>query len=132
MERQKLAWIVATLAGRIRNFPDAALEELFAGIGKIEHKYDLLEPLSDADWLAIEKGLADIEAGRFITGEQFKEKYAHILKDYDRDSAGKEAFADAVSRVVSLPGEDQNEVANVIFAILDEYRFSLSPESPDQ
>jgi hypothetical protein len=129
MERQQLAWIIAALTGRIRDFPDAALNELFGALGEIERKYDLLEPLSEADKRAIDEGLADIKAGRFITQEQFEEKYAHILKDYDRDAAGKESFADAVSRVGRLPGEEQNDIASVLFALLNEYRYDLPPEA---
>jgi len=128
MERQKLARIVAALAGRIRDFPDTALNELFESLGEIERKYDLMEPLSEAHKLAIEEGLADIETGRFITHEGFKERFAHILKDYDADADGKESFSDAVSRVGRLPGEEQTDFADVLFALLNEYRFELSQE----
>lgn len=129
MERKELARSIEAITHRIKDFPDAAIVELFQALGEIERKYDLLEPLSEKDRLAIEESLADIEAGRFITHEQLQEEFAHILKDYDADAAGKDAFADAASRVRLLPGEEQNDVSKVIFALLDGYRFDgLRPE----
>jgi len=49
------------------------------------------------------------------------------LKNFDRDAAGKDAFADAIGRVQRRPGEEQGGIAHVILALLDEYQFDIPP-----
>ena len=43
------------------------------------------------------------------------------LKNFDRDAAGKDAFADAVGRVQRRSGDEQGDIACIIFALLDEH-----------
>jgi hypothetical protein len=123
MGLRKLAWIVENLTYRVRDFPDGAVNDLFRAIDTIERTYDLLEPLTDKERMAIEQAHAHIEAGRFVNHEELKAEWEHILKDYDWEAAGKEALLDVASRVKKLPGEEQVSIASVIFALLNETRF---------
>jgi hypothetical protein len=125
MDRQRLAFILSQLIYRIREFPDEALNELYAALNVIEHKYDLIEKLTEEERQAIEEGRRSMERGEGIPMEEvFKE---FNLADDDRDAGGKEAFEDAISRVRKLSGEEQGDVADVIFAFLNEYRFDIPP-----
>jgi hypothetical protein len=125
MDRQRLAFILSQLIYRIREFPDAALNELYAALNAIEHKYDLIEKLTEEERQAIEEGRRSMERGEGIPMEEVFKKFN--LADYDRDAAGKEDFEDAISRVRKLSGEEQGDVADVIFAFLNEYRFDIPP-----
>jgi hypothetical protein len=72
--------------------------------------------------------LRSIERDGGIPAEEVFKKYN--LDNYDRDAAGKEDFLDAISRVHKRSGEEQAGVADVIFALLDEYRFDDIPPPP--
>jgi hypothetical protein len=123
-----LAFIITALIQRVRDFPPEALNELFRSMDRIEKKYDLIEPLTDEERLAIEEGLRSIERDGGIPAEEVFKKYN--LHNYDRDAAGKEDFLDAISRVHKRSGEEQAGIADVIFALLDEYRFDDIPPPP--
>lgn len=127
MEREQLAWIIESLAHRLKDFPKEAVSELFAALDEIERRHHLIEPLSEEQREAIMRGLADVEAGRVITHEELKANWAHRFKDYDADAAGKEALLDAVLRVQKLSGKEQDAFARVLFAILDEPQFDIPP-----
>jgi hypothetical protein len=101
------------------------LNELYAALNVIEHKYDLIEKLTEEELQAIEEGRRSMERGEGIPMEEVFKKFN--LEAYDRDAAGKEDFDDAISRVRELSGEEQGDVADVIFAFLNEYRFDISP-----
>jgi len=116
--------LAGALIHRIRSFPEEAINDLFDALEAIERKYDLLEPVSEEDRRAIEEGLASLDRGEAIPMEDL-EIFKH-LKDYDHDSVGREDLADAVSRVKKLSGEQQRDVADVILALLNEYRFDTT------
>jgi hypothetical protein len=125
---QHFAFIITALIQRVRDFPPEALNELFRSMDRIEKKYDLIEPLTDEERLAIEEGLRSIERDGGIPAEEVFKKFN--LDNYDRDAAGKEDFLDAISRVHKRSGEEQAGVADVIFALLDECRFDDIPPPP--
>ena len=125
MDRKKLTMFLEALAHRIRDFPPDAIGELFETLETIERKYDLLETLSEEDRMAIERGQADIKAGRVFTDEEVRGHFKDALKDYDADTAGREALLDAVSRVQKLSGQEQRDIAYVIFAVLNEPRLDI-------
>jgi hypothetical protein len=122
------AFIITALIQRVRDFPPEALNELFRSMDRIEKKYDLIEPLTDEERLAIEEGVRSIERDGGIPAEEVFKRFD--LDNYDRDAAGKEHFLDAISRVHKQSGEEQAGVADVIFALLDEYRFDDIPPPP--
>ena len=122
------AFIITALIQRVRDFPSEALNDLFRSMDRIERKYDLIEPLTDEGRLAIEEGVKSIERDGGIPAEEVFKKVN--LDNYDRDAAGKEDFLDAISRVHKRSGEEQADVADVIFALLDEYRFDHIPPPP--
>jgi hypothetical protein len=77
----------------------------------IEAKYGLIEPLSEPV-------------------EDFLNCFStFLLKRLDRDAAGRDALADAVSRVQRRSGEEQEWIACAIFALLDEHQFDIPPPS---
>ena len=119
------AFILTQLIHRLRDFPQVALKELFRSMDRIEKKYDLNEPLTKEDRLAIEESRKSIERDEGIPMEEVFKKFN--LEDYDRDAAGKEDFADAISRVQKLPGEEQGDVADVMYALLQQYRWDTPP-----
>jgi hypothetical protein len=122
---RRLSAVIGSLTHRLRDFPPEAFEDLFRALEAIERKYDLLEPLREEDRIAIEKGLAQVERGEVIAWEDTK-MYKR-LQGYDRDKAGRENFADAVSRAQKLSGEEQRDIGDVIFALLNEYRWDFPP-----
>jgi hypothetical protein len=127
MDRRQLALILTQLVPRIREFPKEAMAELFSGLDTIERKYDLLPKPTEEELNAIKEGLAELDAGRGIPAEEVWAKWDHLLKDYDRDAAGKADFEDAARRVRKLSGEEQGDVADVILALLNEYRYNVPP-----
>jgi hypothetical protein len=125
----RFAFVIAVLINRIRDFPKEAWDELFAALDTIDRKYDLIPPLSDADREAIEEGMRSLNDGKGIPMEEVE--VFKRLKDFDHDAAGRNDFVDVVSRVNRLSGEEQGRVADVIFALLDEYRYDIPPPLPE-
>lgn len=123
MDRSKLAFVLQNFAFRLRDYPDAAVHDLFEAMHTIEERYELHEPLSEEDRLAIERSKEDAAVGRLIPLEEVSSKYAHWLKNYDPAKSGKDRFADAASQVGTLPGELQGDIASIIFTFLDEERY---------
>jgi hypothetical protein len=70
MDRHQLAFILSQFIYRIREFPDAALNELYAALNVIEHKYDLIEKLTEEERQAIEEGRRSMERGEGIPMEE--------------------------------------------------------------
>ena len=122
------AFIITALIERVRDFPPEALNELFRSMDRIEKEYDLIEPLTEEERLAIEEGLRSLERDGGIPAEEVFKEFK--LDNYDRDAAGKEDFLDAISRVHKLSGKEQADVADVIFALLNEYRFDIPLPPP--
>ena len=127
LDRHQLAFTLTQLVPRIREFPMEAMAELFSALDTMERKYDLLPKLTEEELKAIEEGLAELDAGLGMPAEELWAKWDHLLKDYDRAVAGKADFEDAAGRVRKLSGEEQGDVADVIFAFLNEYRYDIPP-----
>lgn len=119
------AFVITAIIERLRDFPKEALDELFRSMDRIEKKFDLIEPLTEGERLAIEGGLKSMERREGIPMEEVMKKFG--LENFDRNSAGKKYFIDAISRVQILSGEEQGDVADVIFALLNQYRLDISP-----
>ena len=127
---RNFAFVITTLTQRLRDFPKEALAELFRSMDRIENKYDLIEPFTEEDRIAIEEGRKSLDRGEGIPMEEVMKKFG--LENFDRDAAGKETFVDVISRVQKLSGEEQGDIGYVIYALLNEYRFDMPPEvSPD-
>src|SRR5208282_3784367 len=105
------AFIVTALIERVRDFPPEALNELFRSVDRIEKKYDLIEPLTEEERLAIDEGLKSLKRDGGIPAEEVFKEYK--LDNYDRDAAGKEDFLDVISRVHKRSGEEQAGIADV-------------------
>jgi hypothetical protein len=116
-------FVITTIIQRVRDFPKGALTELFRSLDRIEKKYDLIEPVTEEERLAIEEGRKSIERGEGIPMEEVKKKFG--LENIDRDAIGKEDFDDAILRVQKLAGEEQGDIADIIYALLNEYRFDI-------
>ena len=85
----------------------------------IHAKYALIEPLSEEGRKAIQERIASIDHGEGVPTEE-----AQIFKwpqSLDQDAAGKDAFADAVGREQRRAGDEQGDMAGIIFALLDEH-----------
>ena len=68
---------------RILDWPDAALNELFEAIAKIEAGHGLYYQLSPEESQGVERGLADAEAGRFATEEEVAEVFGKFAVKQD-------------------------------------------------
>ena len=122
---RNFAFVITTIIQRVRDFPKEALTELFRSLDRIEKKYDLIEPVTEEERLAIEEGRKSIERGEGIPMEEVMKKFG--LDEYDRDAGGKDDLADAISRIQKLSGEEQGQIADVLFALLNEYRLDIPP-----
>jgi hypothetical protein len=122
---RNFAFVITTIIQRVRDFPKGALTELFRSLDRIEKKYDLIEPVTEEERLAIEEGRKSIERGEGIPMEEVMKKFG--LDEYDRDAGGKDDLADAISRIQKLSGEEQGQIADVLFALLNEYRLDIPP-----
>jgi hypothetical protein len=122
---QNFAFVITTIIQRVRDFPKEALTELFRSLDRIEKKYDLIEPVTEEERLAIEEGRKSIERGEGIPMEEVMKKFG--LENYDRDAAGKKDLAEAVLRIEKLSGEEQGDIADVIYALLNQYGWEAQP-----
>lgn len=86
--------LIEPIIQRLRPFPSDAFNELFRVLDRIEKKYNLIEPLTEADRKAIEEGIKSIERGEGIPADEVMKKFG--LEIFDRDAAGKESFVDAI------------------------------------
>jgi|GEM_PF-6837846 len=125
MDRRQLAFVASHLIERIRKFPDAALDELFASMDEIERQYDLLEKLTQEEIQAIEQSRLEMDRGESISFEEIRAKFG--LDDFDADAEGKADFDEAASRVKKLGGEEQAEISDVLFVLLNEQRDDVPP-----
>ncbi len=69
MTKEELA---SAILGRIADWPDKALNELFEAMGEIEKAHGLHYELSPEEEADIEEGLAEAERGEFATDEEVK------------------------------------------------------------
>jgi hypothetical protein len=122
---RNFAFAITAIIQRVRDFPKEALTELFRSLDRIEKKYDLIEPITEEERLAIEEGRKSFKRGEGVPMEEVMKKFG--LENIDRDAIGKEDFDDAVLRVQKLAGEEQGDIADVIYALLNEYRFDIPP-----
>ena len=65
---------------RIADWPDDALNELFGAMGKIEDAHGIFYELSPEELEGIERGLADVEAGRIATKEEVEAFFAKVRR----------------------------------------------------
>jgi hypothetical protein len=117
MEQRKLTFLITHLILRIRDYPAAAVEELLKALDKLEKKYGLVEKLAEGEWQAVVESRDDV--ARITSGSPALSKTS--LRPKDIDAMGKKHFDEAVARVRMRPGEEQGDVADLIFALLDEY-----------
>ena len=129
MDQRQLAFLITQLIHRVRDFPDQALREWLTTLNEIERKYDLQEKPTEEEIKAIEQGRAEIERGEYVTSEEVFERLG--IGEVDTDAMGKEDFEDAICRVRRLTGEEQGDIADVIFALLNEYRYDIPPPVKD-
>jgi hypothetical protein len=119
MEQRKLAFLITHLILRIRDFPPKAVDELLAAVDEIERKYDLIEKLTPEEWEAVAESKDDIAhqddlaAGLALSKTRLSKESIDVL--------GKQHFEEAVRRVLLRDGDQQGDVADLIFALLDEY-----------
>jgi hypothetical protein len=109
---------IESLAYRLRDFPAAAWKELWQAILTIEKKFDLGETPSEEDLHDIEEGRKAYARGDYVTLEDLL-KEAGPAPAIDWDAAGKEELASAIKEVKKLSGEEQGDIADMIFALLD-------------
>jgi hypothetical protein len=123
MEQRKLTFLITHLILRIRDYPTDAVDELLAALDKIDRKYDLEEKLTPQEWEAV------LESRHEITWVDRVAKGEIILKTSltkeDREAAGKYHFDVAVKRVRMHDGEEQGDISDLLFALLDEYFLDL-------
>src|SRR5665213_119850 len=97
---QDFASLAQALVERIRDFPKDAFDDLSQALDGIERKHDLLFHLTEEDRRAIDQGVAELDAGLGVSSEEVFGKW---LTGHDADTAGKDEFADAASRVSYQP-----------------------------
>jgi len=86
-ERQ---FLMEAILGRILDWPNDALNELFEMMEGIEKKYDLMVQLDEETLAAIREGLAQAERGEFATEEEIEEvfgRYRAAPKDQANSSS---------------------------------------------
>ena|ERR1019366_2150369 len=127
-----LPFLITGLIHRLRDFPDEAFNDLFQAMDDIERKYDLLRPLSEEDRQTIEASLADADAGRFVPHEEVEAFFQKALKGYDAETDGRDAFHEAAALIGKVPGEQQGEIANLLFVLLDTPRYDIPPPPDNQ
>lgn len=64
------------LLWRLADWPDDALNELFAAMDKIEEAHGIFYELSPEEREGVERGLADLEAGRIVPDEEMAAFFA--------------------------------------------------------
>jgi hypothetical protein len=117
MEQRKLTFLITHLILRVRDYPADAVDELLAALDMIDRKYDLMEKLASEEWQAMVESrddVARIESGSLGFGYT-------SLSDKDVAAMGRKHFEDAVTRARRRNGEEQGDIADLIFALLDEY-----------
>jgi hypothetical protein len=128
MDRAFLAHIEA-LVGRLRDYPPEAWHDLYKALYSIERKHNLLEEPTPEDLAAIRQGEAEFARGEYITQEELEVELSRTtgFSRIDPDALGKEDFEDALNRVRKLTGEEQGDIAGVIFGLLGQYRYDIPP-----
>ena len=132
MNQHEFAGLTTAIMARLRDFPSEAVNELFKAMGRIERKYDLTYKLSDEERAAIDESRAAFKRGEFATMEEVDALFADRLKDYDADAAGKEAFENVIGRLRKRSGEEQQDAAELLFALINEYQFDDIPLPPSK
>ena len=123
MNQQKLTFLITHLILRIRDYPTDAVEDLLASLDIIEHKHRLTEKLTDREWEAVIESKHDIvRIDRIATGELIQKT---SLTKEARAAEGKYHFEVAVKRVRMRDGEEQGDISDLLFALLDEYFLDL-------
>ena len=118
MEQQKLTFLITHLILRIRDYPADAVDELLSALDAIEHKYDIVEQLSDRERQAILESRQEVApADRHL----IKEAINMGLNQSDRDEIGKRHFEIATKHVRMRDPEEQGDISDLLFASIDEY-----------
>ena len=92
MQRSKedRQFLIEVILGRVLDWPDGALNELFEMMVSIEKKYDLIVHLDEETLAAIREGIAQAERGEFATEEEIEEvfgRYRAAPKDKANSSS---------------------------------------------
>lgn len=120
-------FLIAAIIQRVREFPDDAFNELFQALDAIERKHRLQYPANDETHAAIAAALEQLERGELVPHEDVKALFGTLPDSQSREKAGKAALDDAMARARKRSGEEQGEIADVLFALLDEYSVDVFP-----
>jgi predicted transcriptional regulator len=75
MTREGLAFLLE----RVSTWPEEAQDELLKSMADIESRYDVVYRLTDEEREAVQRGLADMRAGRFATDEAVAALFSRYL-----------------------------------------------------
>jgi hypothetical protein len=118
MDQRKLTYLITHLIIRIREFPPEAVRELLTAVDQIERKHDLREKLTAREWEAVVESRDSLSwAEQLAAGQVSKSNITKV----DLDAWGAQNFEEAFNRVQKRDGEQQGDIADVIFALQDEY-----------
>ena len=75
-------FLMEAILGRILDWPDDALNELFEMMDSLEKKHDLLAQLDDETLAMVREGLAQAERGEFATDEEMERIAAWVRQTH--------------------------------------------------
>jgi hypothetical protein len=110
--------LITHLILRIRDYPSPAVDELLSALDKIDQKYELKEKLTTQEWMAVIESRQEISPEDRRAMEGMMSKRTTLSKD-DIDKMGKEHFDQAIGRVRLRDGEEQGDISDLIFALLN-------------
>ena len=120
MEQRKLTFLITHLILRIRDYPADAVGDLLKALDTIERRFDLQEKLTDQERQAVVESRDDaVTLGSDATLSKTR------LSDEDIAAIGKKHFEEAVKRVRMRSGDEQGDVSDLLFALLDEYFLNI-------